>query len=502
MKRATILLFGILIAASAFRFYNAPLRYGIGDDSSRDAFVAITGARDLQLPLTGPFSSLGPFTFGPWYYWQLIAATLLLRTPYASWIYMGVASLLFVLIMYALGKRLFDTRFGLILATLAALSPPEISTAKGLTNPNLIPLFAGLSIYLFFILIQQKKLNDRIPFLWGLVVGIGINTHYQMVGYLMFFPLLLSYRKEKFRTLFWSGLGLFVSFIPMLFFELTNHWYTTRNMFVYATLTKNLYYVPYRWLWYIRDFWPEFWSHSLGLPKFASTPVILGFIMTVFWDVRKKQFPKFFIPLFVVFSANFLWLRYYWGQRFFGYLLYLHPFIFIFTAYVIWKLIIAPKTKIVGLLSFLILVVAILPAGLRELPADYPNAQARKSTRAIKEFFPDKQFRIYSCKRHDFSRTIAVAFLLSTENRLSEDGIALGFWDADCSYPPTQSVNQFGQIPVIKQLESVYPNIPSTSLVNLSHATPSALVQSGWGDPITPRRIFESTVRWWFREQP
>lgn len=502
MKKHHTLLLVIFAVALFFRFYNAPLRYGIGDDSSRDAFVTITGAKDLQLPLTGPFSSLGPFTFGPWYYWQLIAATLLLRTPYASWIYMGVASLLFVLVMYALGKRLFDTRFGLMVAALAALSPPEISTAKGLTNPNLIPLFAGLSIYLFFVLIQQKKRNDRLIFFWGLILGIGINTHYQMVGYLTFVPLLLWYREEKLRALLWSGLGLFVSFVPMLFFELTNHWYTARNMFIYATLTKNLYYVPYRWLWYIRDFWPEFWSHSLGLPKLASIPVIIGFFLVIFLDFRKKRLPKRFIPLFIVFAGNFLWLRYYWGQRYFGYLLYLHPFIFLFTAYLFWKLITTPRTKIVGIVSFLVLVGTMLPASIRELPADYPNVQARKSVQAIKGYFPDKQFRIYSCKRHDFGRTIAVAFLLSTENRLDEAGTGLGFWDPDCGYPPTQSVNTLSETPVIKQLESLYPNIPSTSLVNLSYATPSALVQSGWGDPISPRRIFESTVRWWFREQP
>ncbi|MBI5619473.1 hypothetical protein HY950_00745, partial [Candidatus Gottesmanbacteria bacterium] len=68
--KTPLVLLLILAVAIFFRFYNAPLRYGIGDDSSRDAFVAYQGAKDLQFPLTGPFSSLGQFTFGPWYYWQ------------------------------------------------------------------------------------------------------------------------------------------------------------------------------------------------------------------------------------------------------------------------------------------------------------------------------------------------------------------------------------------------------------------------------------------------
>ena len=69
------LLLIILIIGIFFRFYNTPMRYSLGDDSSRDAMVAFEDAKEFQLPLLGPFSSLGPFTFGPWYYYQLIFKT-------------------------------------------------------------------------------------------------------------------------------------------------------------------------------------------------------------------------------------------------------------------------------------------------------------------------------------------------------------------------------------------------------------------------------------------
>ena len=55
----------ILILIGFFlRFYNYPFRYGLGDEAVRDAVVAAVGAREFQAPLTGSFSSAGPFTFG------------------------------------------------------------------------------------------------------------------------------------------------------------------------------------------------------------------------------------------------------------------------------------------------------------------------------------------------------------------------------------------------------------------------------------------------------
>ncbi|MEK7129643.1 MAG: hypothetical protein AAB803_01365, partial [Patescibacteria group bacterium] len=255
------------------------------------------------------------------------------------------------------------------------------------------------------------------------------------------------------------------------------------------------------WLFYLRDFWPQFWAYTLGLPKLAGIPLLAVVAGTFLLALHKKQLSKPWILLLLVFGVNFLTLRYYWGERFFGYLQFLHPFIFLFTGFVLWKIL--SFNRLLGILTLVALVVAMLPASIRELPADYPNLMARKDLALIKQVLPDQPIRIYSCKRRAFSRTIALAYLLHVDKTLTGvGGTALGYWDADCGYPPTASVNSYSQTPVINQLESFYPNLPSSSLIKLTHATPSALVSSGWGDPVTPKGIFEATVRWWFREQP
>src|SRR3989338_11325507 len=103
MNRNKILLLLILLIALFFRFYNSQNRYGIGYDGSRDALVAFESKRQLQLPLTGSFSSIGPITFGPWYYYYITFASLIIPSIWASWLSMGLASAAMIIVMYKIG---------------------------------------------------------------------------------------------------------------------------------------------------------------------------------------------------------------------------------------------------------------------------------------------------------------------------------------------------------------------------------------------------------------
>ena len=63
-KNINIYLLCIILGIAIFlRFYNFPYRYSLGEETVRDAVIGIEGARELQLPLTGAFSSLGPMGF-------------------------------------------------------------------------------------------------------------------------------------------------------------------------------------------------------------------------------------------------------------------------------------------------------------------------------------------------------------------------------------------------------------------------------------------------------
>ena len=183
------LLLILIFFALFLRFYNFPLRYGWGDETVRDAVVGIEGARQLQLPLVGAFSSAGPFTFGPWFYYQLIIFSLIFPSPYASWIYLGLLSALCVLVLYKIGELVENRTFGLLLAFFGTISPALIIAGTHLTTQNLTNFYAMLAVWIFLKLSLQK-LSNWWGFIFGIILGIGVNLLYLMVG-LLILPIIL-----------------------------------------------------------------------------------------------------------------------------------------------------------------------------------------------------------------------------------------------------------------------------------------------------------------------
>src|SRR3989344_3601898 len=290
---------GILLLGAFLRFYNYPYRYSLGEETIRDAVIGIEGARQLQFPLTGSFSSLGPFTFGPWYAYQLIIFYLLIPFVYSPWIYLSIISVAYIFIMYKIGKILGGNIFAIVLAFLVAISPAQIISATHLTSHNNTNLFAALSIWIFLILLTKNR-SKWWSLLLGFIIGVGMNLHFQMGG-LLILPLVLFIYKRKYTNFIYSGLGVVISFIPMLIFEMNNHWFTTRNLFYYLTVGKNAIYVPNRWLFYVRDFWPAFWSDALGVPVWFAYLTIILFMIYLIWLGWKKKLSRNLILLIFAF---------------------------------------------------------------------------------------------------------------------------------------------------------------------------------------------------------
>ena len=172
----------IIIVAVFLRFYNFPERVSMGFDSARDAFVSLEGARLLQLPTTGPFISIAPVTTGPWYWFQLILARIILPSNLAPWMLLGIYSVLMVFVMYLIGLTLEGKRLGLILGLITAIAVNQIQVATALTNPSVIGFYSSLVFLLFIFLIKYGP-NNRLGFLLGIIYGITLNTHYQTSGF-------------------------------------------------------------------------------------------------------------------------------------------------------------------------------------------------------------------------------------------------------------------------------------------------------------------------------
>src|SRR3990167_820004 len=311
------LFFGFLIIVTitiVLRFYNFTGRVIIHFDSTKDAFVAIDGANHLQLPLSGPFLSIGPMVTGPWF-----------------WILMATYSSLTVVTMFAIGVLLVNPVFGLIVCFLASVSTPQIFNGVYLLSHTVISFFATLMVLLFLILARNPR-ERLMYFIWGVVASLMVTIHYQTVGLLML-PLIfyLIYRPHlKLAKYFLIG-GFFPT-IPLLIFELNNFWYNTRHFYQYLRYDQFLIYVPNRWTTFILNFLPESLTYITGLSVMISRLVLLTIAIIFCVLAVKRKLDKRWLILSLTLLVQLIILRYYRGEKTPGYLQFLHPLIFLFLA--------------------------------------------------------------------------------------------------------------------------------------------------------------------------
>ncbi len=484
----------LVFFAVFLRFYNFPLRYGLGDETVRDAVVGIEGARELQLPLVGAFSSAGPFTFGPWFYYQLIIFSLIVPSMYASWIYLSLASVLCVVVLYKIGELVESKIFGLLLAFLATLSPALIIAGTHLTTQNLTNIYAMSAVWIFLKLILQK-LSYWWGFIFGIILGIGVNLHYQMTGLLILPIILLVYKPRRFLYFFTSLVGIGVTFLPLLFFDLNNHWFTFRNVLYYLQYGKNTIYVPNRWLFYLRDFWPSYWADVIGISTILASIIMVVLILIVIRQITKKKLPTYMVLLLIAFAVNFIILRFYWGPRFFGYLNFLRPFVFIFTGYVFFTIYKIIDKKYTLLLVVAFLTAFILPKNIPYLAADPFTVDMHRRVQIMEANYPGKKFKVYGCKGANSSYgavTKSLVFLLESKRKFDNFGMPLGTIDPGCKYFSSDSA---------KIIDEMYPTFPNTGIIDFFRVTESSFQEAGWS-PISFRSMSDEITRWWFNEQP
>lgn len=483
-----MILFLIVLLGAFLRLYNAPLRYGLGEETVRDAVIGIEAARQLQLPLTGSFSSLGPFTFGPLYAYQVAFASILIPSSYAPWIYLTIISVAYIPVMFLLGKKLFDEKFGLLLAFLSAISPAQIISATHLTPHNATNIFASSTILLFLILLKDKK-RTYLNFILGLIIGTSMNLHFQMAG-LMLFPIILLLLNRKVKPILLSLLGIFVTFIPYLLFELNNHWFNTRNIIYFLVHDRWKIAVPNRWLTYLTEFWPGFWGDTLGIPPYVAAIFMISFGIIASFLLYKRKISKSFIFLIIVFLFSFISLRYYFGPRFYGYLNFLRPYVFIFTAFTIYflwtkKNLALKITAVVVLLALAVLPIERIKLDMKK---DIFSINMYEISKII-QAKTNKSYAIFECPMKEYDskyngQVMSQVFLADHSQSYSKSGKKIGIVHKNCQIPKGAII--IGKKEDLKIADLT--KIPEKKLQNLR-----------WR-PITFRSIYDNYAMWWLNK--
>ena len=233
------LLLIILIVAAFFRLYKISDYMTFLGDEGRDAIVA----KDIlqgQFTLLGPRASAGDFFLGPIYYYMMAPFLFLTHLdPVGPAIMVALIGVATVFLVYYVGLKFFGSRAGLIASSLYAISPLVIAYSRSSWNPNPMPFFSILMLYLLFVAV--KKQSHKLFLLVGLLLGIAMQLHYlsTFLAVIIFFFVLLGepllQKKSIVSRYLWHYIEIFIGFLvgisPFLAFEARHGFPNIRTIF-------------------------------------------------------------------------------------------------------------------------------------------------------------------------------------------------------------------------------------------------------------------------------
>lgn len=229
----TILLCFILLLGAYLRLYKISEYMTFLGDEGRDMLVVKRMIVDHKFTLLGPTASVGGFFLGPMYYYFMLPFVWAWGLdPTGAAFMVGLFGVATIYLVYTLGRDVFDTWVGLVAAALYAFSPIIIAYSRSSWNPNLVPFFSTLLIYLLWrsVIREERKLLFWI----GVTIGIGLQLHYL---FLFLLPVVgiwfFMYGRNK-SWLPYYGLGIagcIVGYGPFLAFELRHGFPNTISIY-------------------------------------------------------------------------------------------------------------------------------------------------------------------------------------------------------------------------------------------------------------------------------
>lgn len=231
----------ILIVAAFLRLYKIQDYMTFLGDEGRDVLVAYNILHG-HLTLLGPTSSVGGFFLGPIYYYFMAPFLLLFNyNPVGPAVMVALFGIATVWLIYKFCGELFNKKIGIIAAALYAISPLVVSYSRSSWNPNPLPFFSLLALYVLYKASEKNSL--KLFFAVGILLGIAIQLHYLtlFLGAVVFaYTVLVQLfdNQRKWIKIFLVSMkqvliifaGFLIGWSPLLAFELRHNFLDFRNI--------------------------------------------------------------------------------------------------------------------------------------------------------------------------------------------------------------------------------------------------------------------------------
>jgi len=242
MKRKSIFWFFVIVFLAFLLFsYHLPSSYGFDNDFARD-LIEIQKIVQGKITLLGPKSSFGGLYTGPFYYYLFVPVFFIFKHSLEAVLYFN--ALLFAL---AIGYFFSKTakHFGLVKAMTASLCllllPLILTSSRSPGNAyTYLALLLAMLVYVFF----ERPKSWKQMIVLGFCGGIIINFHYGTFIVILTLGLFLFLTAKKKQQILGYFFGIFLSFLPLLFFEVKHHFVMLKNTFLkksYLTFSSGNY---------------------------------------------------------------------------------------------------------------------------------------------------------------------------------------------------------------------------------------------------------------------
>ncbi len=417
-KKEIIILLLILVVAAFLRLYHIADYMTFLGDEGRDSLV-LENIVHRKFTLLGPTASVGGFYMGPIYYYLVTPFYFIFRHPVGPSIFVALLGVVTVWFIYKVGAEFYNKTSGLIAAFFYAISPLAVISSRSSWNPNVMPLFTLLTLYVLYKAIAKNKI--WLFLIVGILYGIDIQLHYietflGLIIILYTFVGTFFYKSTKFVTnikeYIKRGLiilvGFLVGFSPFLAFEFRHGFENSKNIINFIFFSKdtgagadflanigNVFFRLFSRL--LVDFPPyshiEQMATSRDIVLFIVS-ILVGVVLTLFffWHYRqtlKKRDTKFleYTLLLLWFGIGIVMFGFYKKPIYDYYFQFLFPIPFLFLgAFMafLWKK--NHLYKGIAVISF----VLFLFLCLQKSPVLYPANKQLNQTEEISRFVFDK----------------------------------------------------------------------------------------------------------------
>lgn len=227
----------ILLVAAFLRLYRIADYMTFLGDEGRDVLV-VYNILHGQFTLLGPTASVGGFFLGPIYYYFMTPFLFLFNyNPVGPAVMVALFGVATVALVYRISSEFFDKRTAIIASALYSISPLVINYSHSSWNPNLMPFFSLLTLYVLYKAIEYRK--NLLIIATGFLLGITMQLHYlaTFLGVIIgIYLLILGYPKfaQIVKKYLFLCFGFLIGWSPFLAFEFRHGFNNIESIFAFV----------------------------------------------------------------------------------------------------------------------------------------------------------------------------------------------------------------------------------------------------------------------------